>query len=70
MVHVDKLDLEASGLHDLACFMRKELDPALEMVLFELELDQPGRQARAVNGAAELLHGIRNAADVVLVAVR
>ena len=69
VVHMDELDLEAPGLHDLTCLVCKELDLALEVVLFQLELHKPGCQPRTMDRAVELLHGIGNAADVVLVAV-
>ena len=66
---MDELDLEAPGLHDLACLVCKELDPAFEVVLLQLELHKPGCQPRTMDRAVELLHGIGNAADVVFVAV-
>ena len=69
VVHMDELNLEAPGLHDLTCLVCKELDPAFEVVLFQLELHKPGCQPRTMDRAVELLHGIGNAADVVLVAV-
>ena len=46
VVHMDELDLEAPGLHDLTCLVCKELDLALEVVLFQLELHKPGCQPR------------------------
>ena len=39
------------------------------MMLLKLELDKPGSEPRAVDGAVELLHGIGNATDVVLMTV-
>ena len=69
VVHMDEFDLEAPGLHDLARLVRKELDLALEMMLLQLELHKPGCQPRTMDRAVELLHGIGNAADVVLMAV-
>ena len=69
VVHMNELNLEAPGLHDLTCLVRKELDLALEMMLLQLELHKPGCQPRTMDRAVELLHGIGNAADVVLVAV-
>lgn len=69
MVDVDKLHLEAAGFYYLARLVGEELDLALQMMLLKLELDKPGSEPRAVDGAVELLHGIGNAADVVLVAV-
>ena len=66
---MNELNLEAPGLHDLARLVRKELDLALEMMLLQLELHKPRCKTRAVDRAVELLHGIGNAADVVLVAV-
>ena len=66
---MDELNLEAPGLHDLTCLVCKELDPAFEVVLLQLELHKPRCKTRAMDRAVELLHGIGNAADVVLVAV-
>ena len=66
---MNELNLEAPGLHDLTCLVRKELDLALEMMLLQLELHKPGCQPRTMDRAVELLHGIGNAADVVFVAV-
>ena len=38
-------------------------------MLLELQLDDAGGQARGVDGAVELLHGVRDAADMVLMPV-
>ena len=70
VVHVDELHLEAAGLDRLARLMGVELDDAVEMVLLQLQLYQPRRQARGVDGALELLHRIGDAADVILVPMR
>ena len=40
------------------------------MVLLQLEVHDARRQARGVDGTFELLHGVRNAADVILMPVR
>ena len=69
MVDVDKLHLKTAGFDDLARLVGEELDLALQMMLLKLELDKPGSEPRAVDGAVELLHGIGNATDVVLMTV-
>ena len=69
MVHVDELHGEAAGLDLLPCFMGKQVDGILQLMLLELQLDDAGGQARGVDGAVELLHGVRDAADMVLMPV-
>ena len=69
MVDVDKLHLKTAGFDDLARLVGEELDLALQMMLLKLELDKSGGKSCAVNRAVELLHGIGNAADVVLMTV-
>lgn len=69
MVDVDKLHLETACFDGLARLVGEELDLALQMMLLKLELDKPGSEPRAVDGAVELLHGIGNAADVVFMTV-
>ena len=69
MVDVDKLHLKTACFDGLARLVGEELDLALQMMLLKLELDKPGSEPRAVDGAVELLHGIGNAADVVLMTV-
>ena len=66
---MDELHGEAAGLDLLPCFMGKQVDGILQLMLLELQLDDAGGQARGVDGAVELLHGVRDAADMILMPV-
>ena len=70
MVHMDEFYRKAAGLDLLPRLVRKQMDTVLELVLFQLELDNPRSQARGVDGAVELLHGVGNAADMVFMSMR
>ena len=70
VVDVDEFHGEAARLDRLSGLVGEELDGLFQMVLLQLELDDARRQARGMDGAVELLHGVGNAADMVLVAVR
>ena len=67
---MDGLDGEAAELELAARRDLHELGRAEQAVLLELVLDESDRQARGVDGDVEFLEEIRQAADVVLMAVR
>ena len=69
VVHMDELHLELSGLHRLPGLHGHKLRAVQQAVLLELQPDQPGGEAGAVNGQVDLLEDIGDGPDVVLVAV-
>ena len=69
VVHMDELHLELAGANGLPGLHHMELGAAQEPVLLELELDEPGGEAGAVDGQVHLLEHIGDGADVVLVTV-
>ena len=69
VVHMDELHLELSGLHRLPGLHGHQLRAVQQAVLLELQPDQPGGEAGAVNGQVDLLEDIGDGPDVVLVAV-
>ena len=69
MVHVNEFHAEAAGLYHIAGLVGNELDLVRQLVLLQLQLDQPVGHGGAMDGAIDLLHGIGNGADVVLVTV-
>ena len=72
--HVDQLDVERAGLDDLAVLDVLDVDVARELVLVELGARHRHRQRAAVDRRrvvdAELAQQERQAAEMVLVAVR
>ena len=58
-----------SGLHRLPGLHGHQLRAVQQAVLLELQPDQPGGEAGAVNGQVDLLEDIGDGPDVVLVAV-
>jgi len=70
MTHGDRLHAKRSQLDGVADPHLAEVRLAQEPVLLELRLHQAQRQPGAVNGDVDLLERIRQAADVVFVAVR
>ena len=58
VVHVDELHLELSGLHRLPGLHGHQLRAVQQAVLLELQPDQPGGEAGAVNGQVDLLEDI------------
>ena len=69
VVHMDELHLELAGLHGLACLHRHQLGAVQQPVLLELQLDESGGEAGAVNGHVDLLEHIGDGPDVILVAM-
>ena len=69
VVHMDELHLELAGLHGLACLHRHQLGAVQQPVLLELQLDESGGEAGAVNGHVDLLEHIGDGPNVILVAV-
>ena len=66
---MDKLHVEAAGLDVVAGLDGDELGAFGQTPLLQLQLHEPGGEAGAVNGRAQLIHHIGQGADVVFVAV-
>ena len=69
VVHMEELHLELAGLHSLARLHGDELGGVQQSVLLQLQLDEPGGEAGAVDGGVDLLEDVGNGTDVVLVPV-
>ena len=66
---MDKLHLKFAGLHGLAGLYGDELRGVQKAVLLQLQLDEPGGKAGAVDGGVDLLENVGDGADVILVSV-
>jgi hypothetical protein len=64
-----ELDRERADLDDVARLHRLQPVGDIETVLFELRLEQREREGGAIDRTVEQRHHVRDAADVVLVAV-
>ena len=69
MVHMDELHGELACPDALARLYGDELGGFHQLVLLQLQLDETGGEAGAVDGHVDLLEHIGDGADVVLVAV-
>ena len=69
MVHMDELHGEAASLDHIAGLVGYQLDRVGQMMLFQLQLDQPIGHGGAMDGAIHLLHTVGNGADMIFVAV-
>ena len=69
VVDVDELHLELARLHGLAGLDGHKLRRVEQVVLLQLEPDEPRREAGAVDGHVHLLEDVGDGPDVVLVAV-
>ena len=69
VVHMDELHGELARPDALACLHSDELGGLHQLVLLQLQLDEAGGEAGAVDGHVDLLEDVGNGADVVLVAV-
>ena len=69
VVDADKLDRHAAGLDDVSRLYLHHPHLVDQAMLLEFILDKPHRQLGGVDGGVDLLHQVRDAADVVLVSV-
>ena len=66
---MDELHGELARPNALACLHSDELGGLHQLVLLQLQLDETGGEAGAVDGHVDLLENVGDGADVVLVAV-
>ena len=67
VVHMDELHAEAACLYHIPGLVGHQLDLVCQTVLLQLQLDEAVGHGGAMNGAAELPHGIGNGTNVILV---